>query len=148
MQYCSLQHWSFITRHIHNWTSFLLWANCFILYGAISNWLPLFPSNILDPFDLWGLSSGAIIFCLFVLFMGFSWQESWSRLPFPPPVNHVLSELFTVTCPSWVALHGMAHSFIELCNCFCHHKAVIHGGIFFFNDRLKKKIHERRRKVI
>ena len=26
----------------------------------------------------------------------------------------VLSELSTMTCPSWVALHGMAHSFIEL----------------------------------
>ena len=25
-----------------------------------------------------------------------------------------LSELSTMTCPSWVALHGMAHSFIEL----------------------------------
>ena len=32
----------------------------------------------------------------------------------PPPVGHVLSELSTITCLSWVALHGMAHSFIEL----------------------------------
>ena len=29
-------------------------------------------------------------------------------------MDHVLSELSTMTCPSWVALHGMAHSFIEL----------------------------------
>ena len=27
---------------------------------------------------------------------------------------HVLSELSTMTCPSWVTLHGMSHSFIEL----------------------------------
>ena len=32
-------------------------------------------------------------------------------LPFPPPVDHVLPELSTVTHPSWVALHSMAHSF-------------------------------------
>ena len=32
----------------------------------------------------------------------------------PSPVDHILSELFTVIYLSWVALHGMAHSFIEL----------------------------------
>ena len=40
--------------------------------------------------------------------------------PFPSPVNHVLSELSTMTHPSWVSLHGMAYSFIEL------DKAVVH----------------------
>ena len=39
---------------------------------------------------------------------------------FLSPVDHVLSELSTMTHPSWVALHGMAHSFTEL------HKAVVH----------------------
>ena len=29
-------------------------------------------------------------------------------------MDHVLSELSAMTCLSWVALHGMAHSFIEL----------------------------------
>ena len=57
---------------------------------------------------------------LFILFMGFSRQEYWSGLPFPSPVDHVLSELSTMTRPSWVALHGMVHSFIEL------DKAVVH----------------------
>ena len=46
--------------------------------------------------------------------MGFSRQEYWSGLPFPSPVDHILSELSSMTCPSWVALHGMAHSFIEV----------------------------------
>ena len=61
--------------------------------------------------------------------MGFSWQEYWSGLPFPSPVDHILLELSTMTCPSWVALHGMAHSFIEL------DKAVVHviSLIFFFS---------------
>ena len=35
-------------------------------------------------------------------------------------MDHVLSELSTMTDPSWVALHGMAHSFTEL------EKAVVH----------------------
>ena len=39
---------------------------------------------------------------------------------FPPPVDYILSELFTMTHPSWVALQGMAHIFIEL------DKAVVH----------------------
>ena len=29
-------------------------------------------------------------------------------------MDHILSELSTMTRPSWAALHGMAHSFIEL----------------------------------
>ena len=51
---------------------------------------------------------------LFILFMGFSRQEYWSGLPFPSPVDYILSELSTMTRSSWVALHGTAHSFIEL----------------------------------
>ena len=35
-------------------------------------------------------------------------------------MDHVLSELSTMMHPSWLALHGMAHSFIEL------DKAVVH----------------------
>ena len=35
-------------------------------------------------------------------------------------MDHVLSELSAMTHPSWVALRGMAHSFIEL------DKAVVH----------------------
>ena len=34
-------------------------------------------------------------------------------LPFPPPVDHILSELSAMTLPSWVALHGMAHRFVK-----------------------------------
>ena len=35
-------------------------------------------------------------------------------------MDHILSELSTMTCLSWVALHSMAHSFIEL------ERAVLH----------------------
>ena len=53
-------------------------------------------------------------------FMGFSRQEYCSGLPFPSPVDHILSELSPMPCLSWVALHSKAHSFIEL------DKAVVH----------------------
>ena len=49
---------------------------------------------------------------LFIVFIGLSRQEYWSGFPFPSPVDHILSDLSTMTCPSWVAPHCMA--FIEL----------------------------------
>ena len=100
-----------ITSHIHSWVFFLLWLHPFILSGVIS---PLISSSILGTY--WPgefLFQYPIIF-LFILFMGFSRQEYWSGLPFPSPVAHVLSELSTMTHPSWAALHGTADSFIEL----------------------------------
>ena len=48
--------------------------------------------------------------------MGFSRQVYWRGLPFLSPMDHVLSELSTMTHLSWVALHRMVHSFTELCN--------------------------------
>ena len=45
--------------------------------------------------------------------MGFSRQEYWGGLPFPSPVDHILSDLSTMTCPSWVAPWAWL-SFIEL----------------------------------
>ena len=59
----------------------------------------------------------------FILFMEFSWQEHWSGLPFPLPVGRILSELSTMTCLSWSALHHMAHSFTEFCKPLCQDKA-------------------------
>ena len=41
-------------------------------------------------------------------------------LPFPSPVDHILLDISTTTRQSWVALHGMAHRYIEL------DKAVVH----------------------
>ena len=47
----------------------------------------------------------------------------------PSPVNHILSEVFTMTHPSWVALYGMDHSFFELHKLLLHDKAVIYEGV-------------------
>ena len=60
------------------------------------------------PSDLRSSSFCVPSFCLFILFMGFSRQEYWSGLPFPSPVDHILSELSTMTHLSWVAPHSMA----------------------------------------
>ena len=60
--------------------------------------------------------------------MGFSQLVYWNWFPFPVSVDHVLSELFSMTCPSWVPLHGMTHNFIELCNSLHNNKTVIHEG--------------------
>ena len=47
MQYCSLQHQTSITSHIHNWVLFLLWLCLFILSGVIS---PLISSSLLGTY--------------------------------------------------------------------------------------------------
>ena len=60
------------------------------------------------PTDLGSSSFSVLSFWLFILFMEFSRQEYWSGLPFPSPVDHILSDLSTMTPLSWVAPHGMA----------------------------------------
>ena len=45
--------------------------------------------------------------------MGFSRHEYWSGLPFPSPVDHILSDLSIMTHPSWVAPQAWL-GFIEL----------------------------------
>ena len=63
-------------------------------------------------------SFSILSFCLFILFMGFSRQEYWSGLPFSSPVDHILSDLSTMTRPSRVAPHLtwgillISHSFL------------------------------------
>ena len=100
-----------ISSHIHNWvlfslssaSSFLL--KLFLSYSPVAYWAPT---------NLGSSSFSVISFCLFTLFMRFLGQECWSGLPFPSPVDYVLSELSTMTHTSWVAQPGMAHNFIEL----------------------------------
>ena len=115
MQYCS--DLASITSHIHSQVLFLLWLRPFILSGVI---FLLISSSILGSYQPGEFIFQCPSFCLFILFMVFSRQEYWNGLPFPSPVDHILSEVSTMICPSWVALHGMAHSFIEL------DKAVVH----------------------
>ena len=119
MQYCYLQLWALLPSPVTST------AGCCFCFGSVSSFfLELFLHW--SPVAYWaytylGSSSFSVLsFCLFILFMGFSRQEYWSGLPFPSPVDHILSELSSMTHLSWVALHDMAHSFIEL------DKAVVH----------------------
>ena len=119
MQYCSLQHQILLPSPVSFTTG------CCCCFGSISSFfLKLFlhwsPVTYWAPTDLGSSSFSVLSFCLFILFMGFSRQEYSSGLPFPSPVDYILSELSTMTRPSWVALNSMAHSFIEL------DKAVVH----------------------
>ena len=113
MQYCSLRHQTLLLSPVTSTTG------CCLHFGSVS---PLFLELFLHsspvvywaPTNLGNSSFRVLSFCLFILFLGFSMQEYWSGLPFPSPVDHVSSELSTMTCPSWVALHGMVHSITEL----------------------------------
>ena len=106
-----------ITSHIHSLVLF-----CFS--SIPSFFLELFlcasPEAYWVPTNLGRSSFSVLYFCLFIVFMEFSRQEYWNGLPFSSPVDHILSELSTMTHPSWVALHGIAHSFIDL------DRAVVH----------------------
>ena len=63
--------------------------------------------------DLVNCSFSILSFCLFILFMGFSRQEYRSGLPFPSAVDHILSDLSTMTRQSeWPHMAWL--SFIEL----------------------------------
>ena len=128
MQYCSLQHW-ITTRHLHNWALFPLWSSGFFL-ELIAITFCSSPLASWTPSDFGGLIFQCRVFLSYhiVLFLGFLWQEYLSGLPFPPPADHVLSELLTVTHPSWVVLHRMAYRFTELCKALCQDKAEIHEG--------------------
>ena len=94
MQHCSLQHRTLPPSSVTSTTGYHFHfgaaSSCF---GAISL---LFPSSILDAYQL-----GRLIFQCHIF-------------SFPSPVDNVISEPSIMTCPSWVALHSMAHSFIEL----------------------------------
>ena len=112
MQYCSLQHQTLLLSPVTSTTG------CCFCFGSIASFfLELFlhwsPVAYWVPTNLGSSSFSVLSFCLFILLMGFSRQEYWSGFPFPSPVDHNLSEHSNMPQTSWVALHGIAHSFIE-----------------------------------
>ena len=122
MQYCSLQHQTLLPSPVHTTTTFT--TGCCFCFGSVSSfflelYFHLSPVTYWAPTDLGSSSFSVISSCLFILFMGFSRQEYWSGLPFPSSVDHIFSEVSTMTCPSWVPYIAWL-SFIEL------DKAVVH----------------------
>ena len=112
MQYCSLQHRTLLLSPVTSTAGY-----CFCFGSIPSFFLELFlhwsPVAYWAPTDLGSSFFSIVSFCLFILLMGFSRQEYWSGLPFPSPVDHILSDLSTMTRPSWVAPQAWL-SFIEL----------------------------------
>ena len=109
MQYCSLQYQTWLPSPVTSTA-----GGCFCFGFVSSFFLELFlhsSSSILCTYQ-------PVEFYLFA-FSYCSWScqgKSTGGLPFPSPVDHVLSELSTMTHPYWVALYSMAHSFTELDN--------------------------------
>ena len=119
MQYCSLQHRTLLPSPVTSTT-----GHCFHCGSVSSFFLEVFlhssPGAYWATTNLRSSSFSVISFFLFILFMGLLRWECWSGLPFLSPADHILSEFSTMTRLSLVALHSMAHSFIEL------DKAVVH----------------------
>ena len=61
-----------LTSHSHIWVLFLLWLRPFLLSGVIS---PLISSSILGIYHPGEFIFNVLSFCLFMLFMRFSWQD-------------------------------------------------------------------------
>ena len=100
MQYCSLQHWvllsspdtSTIECHFCFGTAASFFFGLLVVFcsSPVACWTPSDPGNS---------SFSVVSFCPFIQFMVFSQQVYWGGLPFPPSVDHVLSELSAVTHP-------------------------------------------------
>ena len=106
MKYHSLQPQTLLLSPVTSTTE------CCFCFGSVSSFfLELFlywsPVACWAPTDLESSPFSVLSFCLFMLFMGFLGQEYWSGLPFSSPVDHFLSELFTMSHPSLVALHSI-----------------------------------------
>ena len=95
MQYCSLQHRTLLSSPI---TSTTRCCFCFGSSFSLELFLHWSPIAYWAPTDLGSSSFSVLSFCLFILFMGLWRQEYGSGLPFPSPVDHILSDLSTMTC--------------------------------------------------
>ena len=90
---CPLSQWchptiSSITSHIHNWVLFLLWLHPFILSGVIS---PLISSSILGTYQPREFPFQYPTILPFHTVHGVLKARILKWLPFPSPVDHILS---------------------------------------------------------
>ena len=109
IQYCSLQHQILPPSPVTST------AGCCFCFGSVSSFsLELFLHW--SPVAYWSTYWLEFIFHC-PIFLPFHTVhgvlKAWI-LPFPSPVDHILSELSTMTYLSWVALPGMTHSFTEI----------------------------------
>ena len=118
MQHCSLQHWTLLPSPVTSTT-----RCCFCFSSVSSFFLELFlhwsPVAYWAPTDLGSFIFHCPIFLPFHTTHGVLKARilKWFAIAFSRGPRFVRTLLHD---PSWVALHGMAHSFIEL------DKAVVH----------------------
>ena len=127
MQYCSLQHqtFTFTTKHIHSWALSSLWLSLLIVFGALSS---LFPSSFVQQhighLPTWGVHlSVSYLLAFSYCSQGFK-ARILKWLPFPSPVDHVLSGpdqqgcAFQLLHHSQMAClaHWLSHCLIECVN--------------------------------
>ena len=113
MQYCSLQHQTLLPTPVTSTTG------CCFYFGSISSFfLELFlhwsPVACWASTNLGSSSFSVLFFSFFILFVGFSWQEYWSGLPFPSPVEHILSELSTTQSRRFWCTKGPGWQFVKV----------------------------------
>ena len=108
--------WTYITSHIHNWILFLVWLRLFTLSGVIS---PLISRGILGTYRPGEFIFQCPIFLPFHAVHGVFKARilKWFAIHFSSGPRFVRTLHHDL---SWVALHGMVHSFTEL------DKAVVH----------------------
>ena len=119
MQYSSLQHRTLLSLPVTST------SGCCFCFGSVS---PFFLEVFLLSSSILGTyRPGEFLFqCpLFLPFHGFHGVLKarilkWFAIPFCSGPRFVRTLHLSMTCPSWVALHSTAHSFIEL------DKAVVH----------------------
>ena len=124
VQYCSLQHWTLLSPPDTSTTEHHFYfdsaASFFLELLVIALWSS--PVACWTPSDLWGSYSGVIPFCLFIQFIGFSWQEYWSD-------SFLQWTVFCQQSSLWLISLGRPHMawlLIELCKLLQHDKTVIH----------------------
>ena len=102
MWYCPLQHWTLLPSSVTSTAGCCFCFESFSLFflELFLHWSPI---TYLACTDLGSSSFSVLSFYLFILFLGFSREKYWSGLPFTSPVDHVFSEVSTVSCPSCVA---------------------------------------------
>ena len=154
MQYCSLQHWILLSSPASSTAGhhFRFGPAAASSLGPLAVILHSCPAAHWTPSNLGNSSFGVKSFCPF---MRFPQQVHWGSVrsrgshrkytgavsvhevptastlewfAIPSSSGRRAVRTPTVTGPSWMTLHDMAHSFIELCKPLCHNKAVTHEG--------------------
>ena len=112
-----------ITSHIHNLVLLLLWLYLFILSGVTS---PLISSSILGTYWPGKFIFQCPIFLPFHTIHGFLKVRilKWFAIPFSSGQHFVRT--FHHDPTSWLTLHVMSHSFIELDKVVIHLISLVH----------------------